>query len=43
MPSTSVPVPVQGPLPSHCFCVASFTHFPLAGHPLSLVHQQHWT
>src|ERR1700722_16324199 len=42
MPSTSVPDPVHGPRPSHCFCVASSTHLPLTGHAASLVHQQHW-
>jgi hypothetical protein len=42
MPSQFVPVPVQGPLPVHCVSVASLMHFPLTGHPVSLVHQQHW-
>jgi hypothetical protein len=41
VPSQFVPLPVQGPSPAHCFCVASLMHLPLAGHALSLVHQQH--
>jgi hypothetical protein len=41
MPSQDVPVPVHGPLPSHCFCVASLMHLPLTGQALSFVHQQH--
>jgi len=43
IPSQSVPVPVQGPLPLHWLCVASLMHLPLTGQPLSLVHQQHWS
>lgn len=42
MPSKFVPVPVHGPLPEHWFCDESLTHLLLTGHPVSLVHQQHW-
>jgi hypothetical protein len=43
IPSQFVPLPVHGPLPLHWCCDESSMHLPLTGHPLSLVHQQHWT